>query len=76
MQKNQTNLMEIVVNGEAREAPAGVTVAGLLASMGVDGGRVAVELNREIVRKAAWGETTVEAGAKVEIVQFVGGGLR
>jgi thiamine biosynthesis protein ThiS len=74
MNENLTNLVEIVVNGEAAAVPAGLTVAGLLGHLGVDGGRVAVELNREIVRKAAWAETTVEAGAKVEIVQFVGGG--
>ena len=74
MQKNQTNTIEIVLNGEPRGVPAGLTVAGLLAELGVDGGRVAVELNREIVRKGDWGSTEVEAGAKVEIVQFVGGG--
>ena len=74
MQKNQTNLIEIVLNGEARGVSAGLTVAGLLAELGVEGGRVAVELNREIVRKAAWEATLVEAGAAVEIVQFVGGG--
>ena len=76
MRENQTNLVEIVVNGEPRAVPGGMTVAGLLGHLGVDGGRVAVELNREIVRKAAWAETPVEAGAKVEIVMFVGGGLR
>ena len=75
MQKNQTNLIEIVVNGEARAVPGGLTVTGLLAALGVEGGRVAVELNRELVRKAVWEATRVEAGAKVEIVQFVGGGL-
>ena len=74
MQKNQTNLIEIVLNGEARGVSAGLTVAGLLAELGVEGGRVAVELNREIVRKTAWEATRVEAGAAVEIVQFVGGG--
>ncbi len=75
MQENQTNLVEIVVNGEARAVPGGLNVAGLLAWLGVDGGRVAVELDRRIVRKAAWDGTPVEAGAQVEIVQFVGGGL-
>ncbi len=74
MQKNQTNTIEIVLNGETRGVPAGLTVAGLLAELGVEGGRVAVELNREIVRKTAWEATPVAAGAKVEIVQFVGGG--
>ena len=75
MQENQTNLVEIVVNGEARAVPGGLNVAGLLAWLGVDGGRVAVELDRRIMRKAAWDGTPVEAGAQVEIVQFVGGGL-
>ena len=75
MQENQTNLVEIVVNGEARAVPGGLNVAGLLAWLGVDGGRVAVELDRRIVRKAAWDGTPVEPGAQVEIVQFVGGGL-
>jgi thiamine biosynthesis protein ThiS len=42
----------------------------------VDAQRVAVELNREIVRKAQWEEVAVEAGAEVEVVMFVGGGRR
>jgi len=74
MQKNQTNTIEIFVNGEPREVPAGLTVSGLLVFLGVEGGRVAVELNREITRKADWAATEVAAGAEVEIVQFVGGG--
>ena len=36
--------------------------------------RVAVELNRRIIRRGAWEETALEAGASVEIVHFVGGG--
>lgn len=76
MPENQLNPIEIIVNGEPRKVPPGLTVATLLAHLGVEGGRVAVELNREIVRKPAWTETKVEAGAGVEIVQFVGGGVR
>ncbi len=75
MQENQINPVEIVVNGETRAVPGGLNVVELLTWLGVDGGRVAVELNRQIVRKAAWDGTRVEAGAQVEIVQFVGGGL-
>ena len=69
-----TQTCEVIVNGEPRRVTEGLTVAGLLAELGIDGGRVAVELNREIVRQAAWGETRVLAGARVEIVWFVGGG--
>lgn len=76
MPENQTNPIEIVVNGEPRNVPPGLTVAALLGHLGVDGSRVAVELNRQIVRKPAWTATPVDAGANVEIVQFVGGGLR
>jgi thiamine biosynthesis protein ThiS len=46
----------------------------LLLSLGVDPERVAVELNRSIVRQPEWRERIVEGGATVEIVQFVGGG--
>ena len=64
----------IEVNGEKREIPAGLHVRGLLDFLKVDAGRVAVELNREIVRKTDWEGTAVEAGATVEVVMFVGGG--
>ena len=47
MQKNQTNTIEIFVNGEPREVPAGLTVSGLLVFLGVEGGRVAVEVGAE-----------------------------
>ncbi len=66
--------MEIVVNGKPASVPAGVTVEDLLAELGIDRGRVAVELNRSIVRKRDWAGVKVEAGAAVEIVQFAGGG--
>ena len=64
----------IEVNGEEREIPAGLNVRGLLDFLKVDAGRVAVELNREIVRKANWEGVLVEGGATVEVVMFVGGG--
>jgi len=64
----------IVLNGEARRVPAGLDVAGLLKFLEIDGGRVAVELNREIVRKPDWESAVVAEGAQVEVVWFVGGG--
>jgi thiamine biosynthesis protein ThiS len=66
--------IRVTVNGEERSIPAGFTVQQLLGWLGIDGGRVAVELNRAIVRQPVWGSTPVEAGAQLEIVQFVGGG--
>jgi thiamine biosynthesis protein ThiS len=74
MAATTTKQIEIVVNGQARQAPAGCSLASLLAWLGVDPARVAVELNRAIVRRESWGETAVGDGATLEIVQFVGGG--
>ncbi len=64
----------VAVNGEPRMVPAGLNVFGLLGVLGIEPDRVAIELNREIVRRPAWETTVVEDGAQVEIVQFVGGG--
>jgi thiamine biosynthesis protein ThiS len=66
--------IEIVVNGQPRQVPAGLTVAGLLAWLGVTAARVGVERNRELVRKAEHDRVRVAAGDRFEIVSFVGGG--
>jgi thiamine biosynthesis protein ThiS len=49
-------------------------VAELLGVLEIDPGKVAVELNRVIVRKKDWAVTMVGEGASVEVVWFVGGG--
>ncbi len=66
--------IEIVVNGEPRAASEGQTILDLLHQLELDPARVAVELNRRIVRQPLWAETILNAGAQLEIVQFVGGG--
>jgi sulfur carrier protein len=66
--------ISIVVNGEDRQATPGATVTDLLREMGLDGGRVAIERNLEILPRPKWTETRVAAGDRYEIVQFVGGG--
>jgi sulfur carrier protein len=66
--------IEIVINGESRSTAEGQTVLGLLHQLQLDPARVAVELNRRIVKQPKWSETTLSAGAQLEIVQFVGGG--
>ncbi len=48
----------------------------MLVHLGLDPQRLAVELNRAIVGKAQWDAKVVEDDAKVEIVEFVGGGCR
>jgi thiamine biosynthesis protein ThiS len=64
----------IWVNGENRIAQPGASVFDLLLELGLDGGRVAIERNLEILPRAQWAETLVAPGDRYEIVQFVGGG--
>lgn len=66
--------MRLTLNGEDRELGDGATVATLVASLGLGDERVAVEVNRKLVRRATWTETTLAEGDVVEIVHFVGGG--
>ena len=66
--------MRIMINGENRELADGLTVAALLAHLGIDTRKVAVERNLEIVPKSAFTATAVEDGDRLEIVHFIGGG--
>jgi sulfur carrier protein len=66
--------MLVQINGEKKEVENGLTVAQLLDALGIRAGRVVVELNRDIVARAAHGETFLKEGDAVEIVHFVGGG--
>jgi sulfur carrier protein len=72
--KEGCQTIEVIVNGESRSVPYGLTVVRLLEWLEIEPARVAVELNRSIVRQGEWEATPVEAGAQLEIVQFVGGG--
>lgn len=64
----------VSVNGEPRSVPAEQSVESLLKWLNLPVDRVAVELNRSIVRKRDWPTTLVGAGSQLEIVEFVGGG--
>lgn len=66
--------MQLQVNGEPRECPEGLTLADLIAQLGMKQDRVAVELNLEIVPRSNWGTTQLKQGDKLEVVHFVGGG--
>jgi thiamine biosynthesis protein ThiS len=69
-----TETIEIRLNGEAYQAPAGATLLDLVRRLGLPEDRVAVELDRRIVRRPQWGATLLAPGSAVEIVQLVGGG--
>jgi sulfur carrier protein len=66
--------MEISVNGEQRSVAAALSVAELLRGMGLEGKRLAVERNGEIVPKSAHAATPLAEGDRIEIVIAVGGG--
>jgi len=66
--------MEILINGQARQAPEGQTVLELLESLALEPAGVALELDGEILQRTRWKETALRPGARLEIVHFVGGG--
>jgi len=66
--------ISITINGEAASIKSGLNIFDLIVHLGLDPARVAVEMNRSIVRRPAWQTTPVTSGAQFEIVTFVGGG--
>jgi len=67
-------LISVRVNGELLDVPEGLTVAGLLDRLEFRADRVAVEYNLEILPRDRWAGTALQAGDRLEIVHFVGGG--
>lgn len=68
--------MKIQLNGQEREFNGSLSLSQLLAQLGMKEDRVAVELNRNIVPREQWPQTQLSEGDHLEIVHFVGGGLR
>lgn len=66
--------MKVFINGESREIPDEFNLTELLAHLSMPRERVAVELNKEVVRKKDWETITVNDADKIEIIHFVGGG--
>jgi thiamine biosynthesis protein ThiS len=66
--------MKLWVNGEERSIEGAASVAALVAVLGLDGRKVAVERNLEIVPRSTYGSTPVLDGDRIEIVHFIGGG--
>jgi thiamine biosynthesis protein ThiS len=66
--------MRVTLNGEQRELPEDLTVATLLAHLGVKAVRVAVEVNETVVTKDRYEAHRIGPGDSIEIVAFVGGG--
>ena len=66
--------MKLLLNGETQDFAAPLTVAGLLAAIGLAERRVAVELNQAIVPRGRHATQVLAEGDRVEIIQAIGGG--
>ena len=70
----QPESIPVSINGEPKLITANQTVAGLLNTLNLPADRIAVEMDKVLVRKRDWTIVTVAPGARIEIVEFVGGG--
>jgi thiamine biosynthesis protein ThiS len=66
--------LHITLNGDPVELAGPLTVIELLSRFEIDPRRVAVEHNLQVLKRAAYVDTVVHDGDRVEIVNFVGGG--
>lgn len=66
--------MKLTINGNESEYKDNMTVSGLLKVLDIEPGRVAVEVNMNIVKKVNYEEYLLKDGDSIEIVNFVGGG--
>ncbi len=66
--------MQVRINGKGREIPGESTLEDLVHELSLSPQRIAIELNRNVVPRNHWSETTLNDGDRIEIVHFVGGG--
>ena len=66
--------IQVRLNGKDRQIEAGHSVRSLIESLDLHPSLIVVELNREILDRAAYGDAMVQAGDTIELVHFVGGG--
>lgn len=67
-------MLQLTVNGEKRAIAPGSLVADLVRELGLDGRKIAVERNLEIVPRSRYALDALQTGDRIEIVAFVGGG--
>jgi len=66
--------LRVIVNGQDRDVADGAAVTDLISLLDLKPERVAVELNRRILKRIDWPGATLKDGDRIEIVHFVGGG--
>jgi sulfur carrier protein len=69
-----SEILQVVINGDVRQVPPGLSVTALLSHLGLASERVAIERNLDILPRTDWDRTSVSAGDRFEIVHLVGGG--
>jgi len=67
--------LQVFVNGESKELSGMPSLAELITQLDLPVARIAVELNRVVVRRSDWSNTSLHDGDQIEIVHFVGGGI-
>jgi sulfur carrier protein len=66
--------VRLTVNGEQRQVQAERNISALVALLGLDERKIAIERNLAIVPRSLWSATVLADGDRIEIVHFVGGG--
>jgi len=66
--------MRVFVNGDEKDFDTETSLAELVERLDLPALRIAIELNREVVRRSVWGSTMLKDDDRIEIVHFVGGG--
>ena len=66
--------MRVYINGESKDVSGTPSLAYLINQLDLPAARIAVELNREVVRRSEWSNVVLREEDRVEIVHFVGGG--
>jgi len=66
--------MQVTLNGELRDVREALSVAELIAELSLNGRRLAVELNQEVLPRDEYGARALASGDVIEIVHFIGGG--
>jgi thiamine biosynthesis protein ThiS len=66
--------LRVYVNGEAKELSGRISLSELVTQLDLPAARIAVELNRNVVRRNDWSTTMLNDDDRLEIVHFVGGG--
>ena len=66
--------MQVTINGETRQVPEQITVDELVSLLRMQGKRLAIEVNREILPRSEYGDHRLADGDRVEIVRAIGGG--